>query len=1049
MIEALIRHCLAHRGLVLAAAVLLAAGSLISVRGLTLDAIPDLSDPQVVLRASWPGQSPAVVEEQLTYALTSRLRSVPRARAVRAWSMYGDAFVYVLFEDGTDPYWARSRVLEQLAQVQGQLPQGARVELGPDATGVGWVYQYALLDRSGNHDLADLRRLQDGWLRYELQRLPGVAEVAAIGGHVRQFEAVIDPLRLQHHGLEYDGLIAAVTASHAERSGGRLELGGTDLAIRGEGLVRRLGDLADIPTDVRAGNTALTLGDIAELRESNASRNGIAELDGEGEVVGGIVVMRDGGNAREVIAATQARIEQLRPSLPEGVELVTVYDRSELIDRAIGHLGTKLVVELALVALVCLVYLRHARSALVSVISLPLGLLVALAILHWQGLSANIMSLGGIAIAIGAMVDAAIVMVENAHLHLARHATAQGAPPIGATHWRVVGEACREVGPALFFSLLITALSFLPVFMLEGQEGRMFAPLAWTKTWSMVAAAVLAVTLVPVLIGYWVRGHLRPHRDGPIEHLYAPALRYALTHPRRTLMVAALACATALWPLAKLPSEFMPPLEEGDLLFMPTTLASLPPQDAAALLQHVHQAIRSVPEVAQVFGKAGRADTATDPAPLAMIESVVRLKPREAWRPGLDRATLEAELAAAAELPGLVPAWVPPILNRITMQASGLRTPLGLRVSGDDLDHVTREAERLATLLAGIPGTRSAFADRGARARGLRIVPDRAALAQHGLSMAALQNWIGHAIGGAPVIEAFEDRLRVPVVLRLEAEWRDSPEALQALPLRTPAGTTVRLGDLAEIVVEDAPAMILSEDARLSAYVFIDLDDPDLGAWIERAESVLHAHPSSEGGLGWAWTGNFASMERASERLALAVPLTLLVVFGLLYATFGRFGEAALLMLTLPLATVGGLWLVWALGHATSVAVAVGFIALAGVAAEFGVVMLITLHSAVQAALRDTFGANAAVRRAAVDAALVEGALRRLRPKLMTVTTLFAGLTPMLFGDGVGAATLERIAAPMVGGMLSAPLLSLLVLPAGYRLLVHWRLRHAPEETSA
>jgi Cu(I)/Ag(I) efflux system membrane protein CusA/SilA len=1051
-IEALIRASLANRGLVLVAAALLALASLVSVQGLKLDAIPDLSDTQVIVRGSWPGQAPQIIEDQLTYPLSTELLAVPKAKAVRSFSMFGDAFAYVLFEDGTDLYWARSRVLEQLGQLQGRLPAGATLELGPDATGVGWIYQYALIDRSGARDLGQLRSLQDWLLRFELQRVPGVAEVAAVGGFVKQFEAVIDPLRLQHHGLTLDQLLQALRGAHAERSGARLELAEAEYLIRGSGLIRSLDDLGAVPTGVLLEGTPLLLRDVAEIREAPMSRVGIAELDGEGEAVGGIVVMRDGENARAVIEAVKQRIEQLRPGLPAGVEIIEVYDRSQLIDRAVDNLSGKLIAELAMVALVCVLFLMHARSALVIVITLPLGVLVALAIMRWQGLSANIMSLGGIAIAIGAMVDASIVMVENTHVQLARYARQHGRPAQGPAHWKIVSESAQQVGPALFFSLLITALSFLPVFALEAQEGRMFGPLAWTKTWALLVAALLAVTLVPVLMGLLIRGRVRDesqHRiTNGLSRLYAPVLDAALTHPRTVIALGLLLCVSALYPLSRLGSEFMPDLEEGDLLYMPTTLPALSPSKASELLQQTNQAIREVPEVLQVFGKAGRADSATDPAPLSMLETVVRLRPESEWRPGISRADIEAELAAIVQLPGLTNAWVPPIRNRITMQVSGIRTPLGLRVSGPDLPTLTAEADRLARVLGGVAGTRSAFADRAAQAREILITPDREALARYGLSMAELQDWIGFGIGGAAVLDAVLGRERYAVALRVAADWRDSPEALRELPIQTTSGAEIRLGQVAEVSIENGPAMILSEDARLSTYVFIDLAERDLGAWIERAERALAEQPGASG-TAWAWAGSYAYLQRAAERLQLAVPLTLLIVFGLLYAAFRRFGEAALLMLTLPLALVGGLWLLWLLDYAGSVAVAVGFIALAGVAAEFGVVMLITLDSAVQDALHASRAANENLKQqlARIDAALREGALSRLRPKLMTVVTLYAGLLPMMFGHEAGAATLQRIVAPMLGGMLSAPLLSMLLLPAAYRLLLQWRLTRAAKES--
>jgi Cu(I)/Ag(I) efflux system membrane protein CusA/SilA len=1041
MIERIIRWSLAHRALVLAATVLLTIASLLSVRGLALDAIPDLSDVQVIIRTPAMGQAPQIVEDQITYPITTRMLALPKAKAVRGFSMYGDSFVYVLFEDGTDLYWARSRVLEALSQVRGELPEGVDPVLGPDATGVGWVYQYALLDRSGGHDLAELRSLQDWLLRFELQRVPGVAEVASVGGFVRQYEAVIDPRRLQSLGLGFNELMMAVRAANAERGGARIEMAEAEYVVRGVGYLRSLDDLGAVPTGVVKDGRAVLLRDIAELRFGPASRNGIAELDGDGEVVGGIVVMRDGENAKAVIDAVKTRLEQVKPRLPQGVEIVTTYDRSALIERAVRNLGIKLLEELALVSLVCVLFLWHARSALVAVLSLPLGVLVALAIMRWQGLDANIMSLGGIAIAIGAMVDAAVVMIENAHAHLERHARAHGVEAVGADHARVIAASAVEVGPALFFSLLITALSFVPVFLLEAQEGRMFAPLAWTKTWALTVAALLAISVVPVLIALWVRGRFKDESEHGVTRwlarAYRPLLDIALRRPGIVLFCALLGLASAWWPLARTGSEFMPELEEGDLLYMPTTLPGLSPSEAQALLARSDRLIKSVPEVAHVFGKAGRAETATDPAPLTMIESVIQFKPAQEWRPGMTAEKLREELQAKLKLPGLTNAFVPPILNRINMQVSGIRTPLGLRVSAPDLDTLAQASERIAAVLGGVAGTRSAFAERAADAREIHVVPNRERLAQYGISMEAAQDWLAAAVGGEPVTRAIEGRERYPVVLRWAAEWRDSPETLREIPIVTPGGAQVPLGQLAEIRIASGPPMIRSEDAQLSTYVFVDLDASDLAAYIERADAALAEAGPLAAGVQWHWVGSYESLQRAAERLRIAVPATLLIVFVLLYAVFRRVGEAALIMLTVPFALVGGLWLVWSLGHAFSVAVAVGFIALAGVAAEFGVVMLITLDGSVRHAqqaghLRD---------EAALDAALREGALRRVRPKAMTVVTILAGLAPILFAEGAGAATMSRIAAPMLGGMLSAPLLSMIVLPAIYKRLWLWRMR--------
>jgi len=1041
MIERLIHASLAHRGLVLTLAVLLAALSLISVRQLPLDAIPDLSDVQVIIRTPYAGQAPQIVEDQVTYPITTRMLAVPKAKAVRGFSMYGDSFVYVLFEDGTDLYWARSRVLEYLSQVRSDLPAGVEPQLGPDATGVGWVYQYALIDRTHQHDLAELRSLQDWRLRFELQRIPGVAEVASVGGFVRQYEAVVDPRRLQAYGIGFNQLIAAVRAANRETSGARLEMAESEYIVRGVGYIRSLDALGAVPTGVMKNGKAILLRDVAELRFGPVPRNGITELNGEGEAVGGIVVMRDGENAKAVIDAVKARLDSVRASLPPGVEIVPVYDRSSLIERAVSNLRGKLIEELLLVSLVCALFLWHVRSALVAVISLPLGVLIALAIMRWQGLNANIMSLGGIAIAIGAMVDAAVVMIENAHKHLEEWTKAHdGNPAEGTDHWRVIAASAVEVGPALFFSLLITALSFLPVFVLQAQEGRMFAPLAWTKTWALAVAAGLSVTLVPVLMGYWIRGRFADESEYRLTRwivsAYRPVLAFALRRPKTIVLFAMLGLVSALWPITQIGSEFMPELEEGDVLYMPTTLPGLSPGEAQAVLQRTDRLIKSVPEVATVFGKAGRAETATDPAPLTMLETTVQFKPESEWRPGMTRDKVMAELQQKLALPGLTAAWVPPILNRINMQVSGIRTPLGVRVTGPDLATISKNAERIAAVLSKVPGTRSAFAERAADERQIDVTPDREMLARYGVSMEDAQEWLASAIGGEAISRAVEGRERYPIALRVPSSWRDSPESIAALPVVTPSGAQVPLGELARISLSDGPPMIRSEDAQLAAYVFVDLGDQDLAGYITRAEKALAEQAKLTPGVSWHWAGSYEHLQRAGERLRLAVPLTLVIVFGLLFAAFRRVAEASLIMLTVPFALVGGLWLLWLLGYAFSVAVAVGFIALAGVAAEFGVVMLIYLDAAVKRAR----SAGELTTVADLDAALSEGALRRVRPKVMTVVTILAGLLPILLASGAGAATMQRIAAPMLGGMLSAPLLSLIVIPAVYKLWLSRRL---------
>lgn len=1049
MIERLIHWSIAHRALVLTVAVLLTIASIISVRQLPLDAIPDLSDVQVIIRTPYAGQAPQIVEDQVTYPITTRMLAVPKAKAVRGFSMYGDSFVYILFEDNTDLYWARSRVLEYLSQVRSELPEGVEPQLGPDATGVGWIYQYALIDKTGKHDLAELRSLQDWRLRFELQRVPGVAEVASVGGFVRQYEAVVDPRRLQAYGIGFNQLVAAIRAANNETSGARLEMAESEYIVRGVGYIRSLEDLGAVPTGVMKNGKAVLIRDVAELRFGPAPRNGITELNGEGEAVGGIVVMRDGENAKAVIDAVKIRLDAVRASLPEGVEIVTVYDRSSLIERAVANLSFKLFEELLLVSLVCALFLWHVRSALVVVISLPLGVLIALAIMRWQGLNANIMSLGGIAIAIGAMVDAAIVMIENAHKHLEDWAKEHdGKAADGADQWKVVAASAVEVGPALFFSLLITALSFLPVFVLQAQEGRMFAPLAWTKTWALAVAAGLSITLVPVLMGYWVRGRFADESEHRFTRwltvAYRPALAFALRKPKTIVLIALLGLLSAAWPLSQLGSEFMPELEEGDVLYMPTTLPGLSPAEAQAVLQRTDRLIKSVPEVATVFGKAGRAETATDPAPLTMLETIIQFKPEDQWREGMTREKIVEELQQKLALPGLTAAWVPPILNRINMQVSGIRTPLGVRVTGPDLPTISQNADRIAAVLSKVPGTRSAFAERAADARQIDVIPDREMLARYGVSMQDAQEWLATAIGGESISRAVEGRERYPIALRTEQSWRDSPEALMALPMVMSSGAHVPLGALAEIKLSDGPPMIRSEDAQLATYVFVDLSDGDLGGYIKRAEKAIRADAQLAKGVSWQWAGSYEFLQRASERLRFAAPLTLLIVFALLYAAFRRVAEASLIMLTVPFALVGGLWLLWLLGYSFSVAVAVGFIALAGVAAEFGVVMLLYLDNAVKHAQTN----RAITDTKTLDAALTEGALRRVRPKAMTVITIIAGLLPIIIATGAGAATMQRIAAPMLGGMLSAPLLSLIVIPAIYKLWLSRGLKTASGELS-
>jgi Cu(I)/Ag(I) efflux system membrane protein CusA/SilA len=1037
VIAHLIRWSVANRALVLLAAVALAAWGVWAARHTPIDALPDLSDVQVIVRTSYPGQAPQVVEDQVTYPLTTTLLSVPGARAVRGYSFFGDSFVYVLFEDGTDLYWARSRVLEYLNQAQAGLPATVRPALGPDATGVGWIYQYALVDRDGGHDLSQLRALQDWFLRFELKSLPGVAEVASIGGMVRQFEVQPDPARLAAYGITHQQLRTAVGAANQATGGAVLSLGEAELMVRADGYLTKLADFRAIPLKLTDG-APLVLGDVANVRVAPQMRRGIAELDGEGEVAGGVVILRQGRDVRATLAAVHDKIAALQKALPAGVEIVTTYDRSRLIDRAVDNLRRKLVEEFAVVALVCLLFLGHVRSALVAIVALPLGVLVAFAVMHQQGLGANIMSLGGIAIAIGAMVDAAVVMIENAHKRVEawRHAH-PGERLAGAAHWRVMTEAATEVGPALFFSLLIITVSFLPVFMLQAQEGRLFGPLAFTKTWAMAAAAGLSVTLVPVLMGYWIRGRLPP------ETANRPVLRAALARPRLTLVLAGLVFASALWPLSRLGGEFLPPLDEGDLLYMPSALPGLSAQKAGELLQQTDRQIRSVPEVARVFGKAGRADSATDPAPLEMFETTVQLKPRSEWRAGMTPETLRDELDRVVRLPGLSNVWVPPIRNRLDMLSTGIKSPIGVKVAGADLSTVDRVAQEVARVAGTVPGVSSALAERLTGGRYVDVTIDRAAAARYGLNVADVQSVVASLIGGETIGEVVDGRARFPISLRYPPAWRGTVQRLRELPFVTPAGSLVTLGTVARVEVVDGPTMLRTENARPSGWVYIDARGRDLAAVVGDLRRAVEREVPVEPSISISYTGQFEFLQRANARLAVVVPVTLGMIFLLLYLTFRRWGEALLIMTTLPFALTGGVWCLYLLGYNLSVATGVGFIALAGVSAEFGVIMLLYLNKAWRAQLE-----RGAAGEADLAIAIHEGAVLRVRPKAMTVAVIIAGLLPIFWGEGAGSEIMRRIAAPMVGGMLSAPLLSLLVIPAAYRLMHRAGCRQAAPSTA-
>ena len=1036
MIARLIRWSIANRFLVLLATIGLAAAGAWSLARTPLDALPDLSDVQVIIRTTYPGQAPQIVENQITYPLTTTMLSVPAAKTVRGYSFFGDSFVYVLFDDGTDPYWARSRVLEYLNQVQSRLPAQAKTSLGPDATGVGWVYEYALVDRSGRLDLSQLRALQDWFLKYELKAVPDVAEVASVGGMVRQYQVVPDPQKLRAYNLTLARVVDALQKANQESGGSVLELGEAEYMVRATGYLKTLDDFRRIPLAVTDAGVSVRLGDVAQVLIGPEMRRGIADLDGEGEVAGGVIVMRSGKNALRTIAAVKARIEALKPGLPAGVEIVPTYDRSELIERAVDNLKDKLVAEFIVVAVVCAAFLFHLRSSLVAIVTLPVGILAAFVVMHWQGVNANIMSLGGIAIAIGAMVDAAVVMIENAHKHLERHAHEHpGVPLAGDAHWAVIGQAAAEVGPALFFSLLIITLSFVPVFTLEAQEGRLFSPLAFTKTYAMAASAALSVTLIPVLMGWLIRGRIPDERSNPISRaliaIYRPLLDAVLHFPKSTLVVAALVAAATWYPMQRLGAEFMPPLDEGDLLYMPSALPGITAGKVAQVLQQTDRLIRTVPEVARVFGKAGRAESATDPAPLEMLETTIQFKPRDQWRPGMTPDKLVEELDRVVRVPGLSNIWVPPIRNRIDMLATGIKSPVGVKVAGTNLAEIDRVAAEIERVVRGVPGVSSALAERLTGGRYVDIVIDRDAAARYGMNIADVQMQVGAAIGGDNVGETVEGLQRFPISVRYPREVRDSVEKLRELPVVTERGAQIRLGDVARVQVSDGPPMLKSENARLSGWVYVDLRGRDLRGAVLNMQRAVASEVKLPAGVTVSWSGQFEYLERAAARLKVVVPATLGIIFVLLYMTFRRADEALLIMASLPFALVGGCWLLFSLGHAVSIASAVGFIALAGVAAEFGVIMLLYLKHAWD----ERLAAGGVPDRALLEDAIRDGAVMRVRPKAMTVAVIIAGLLPIMVGSGTGSEVMQRIAAPMVGGMVTAPLLSMFVIPAAYLLM--------------
>ena len=1034
MIAAIIRWSIHQRFFVLLTSFILVGAGLFSLKQTPVDAIPDLSDVQVIIKTSYPGQAPQVVEDQVTYPLTSAMLSVPGAVNVRGYSFFGDSYVYVIFDESTDLYWARSRVLEYLSQVAPSLPDSAKPQLGPDATGVGWVYLYALVDRSGKHDISQLRSMQDWFLKYELQTVPGVSEVASMGGMVKQYQVTVNPEKLRALGIPLAHIQTAIKRGNQEVGASVVEMAEAEYMVRASGYIKDRSDLANIPLGVNQNGAPLLLQDVAEINVGPQMRRGITELNGEGEAAGAVVVMRFGENAQTTIKAVKEKLEQLKKGLPEGVEIVTVYDRSGLIDRAVENLWYKLLEEFLVVAAVCLVFLFHLRSSLVAIISLPVAILTAFIVMRLQGINANIMSLGGIAIAIGAMIDGAIVMIENMHKHMEK------TPLTDENRWQVVTKAATEVGPALFFSLLIITVSFLPVFTLEAQEGRMFSPLAFTKTYAMAAAALLAITLVPVLMGYFIRGKIRPEQQNPINRLlvgaYQPILKGVLQFPKSTLLLACLLATTALYPLGKIGSEFMPPLDEGDLMYMPTTYPGISIGKARELLQQTDRLIRTLPEVKSVFGKVGRAETATDPAPLSMIETFIQLKDRSEWREGVTPESLRQELDALVNIPGVTNAWVMPIKTRIDMLATGIKTPVGIKIAGPDLAVIQNIGTQLEILLQDLPGTASVYSERVAGGRYLNVDIDRNKAARFGLNIADVQQVISSAIGGMNVAQTVEGRERYPINLRYEQRYRNSPEQLTLLPIVTPNGTHIALGDVASVTVEDGPAGIKSENARTNGWTYIDIDGIDVGSYVAAAQKRVQEKLVVPAGYSITWSGQYQYMQRAQAKLMYVVPLTLALIVLLLFIHFRRVDEVLMIMATLPFALVGSLWLMFWQGFNFSIPVAVGFIALAGVAVEISVLMLLYLNQALDRKREQAVSEGRALSRADIRSAITAGAGLRVRPIIMTAAAIIIGLLPILYGTGTGSEVMSRIAAPMVGGMLSAVVLTLLVLPSVYLL---WR----------
>ena len=1030
MIASIVYWSIKNRFFIILSTLIMLGFGIYSVKETPIDAIPDLSDVQVIVKTSFPGQAPQVVEDQVTYPLTTAMLSVPKAVTVRGYSFFGDSYVYIIFEEGTDLYWARSRVLEYLSQVASSLPPSAQSQLGPDATGVGWVYGYALVDRTGKTDISQLRSLQDWFLRYELQTVPGVSEIATIGGMVKQYQVIVDPEKLRAYNIPLSLIRTAINKGNQEAGASVVEMGEAEYMVTATGYLTSVDDLKKIPLGMNVNGTPLQLQDVADIVTGPQMRRGIAELNGEGEVVGAYVVMRFGENAQKTIELVKEKLETLKKGLPDGVEIITTYDRSTLINHAVENLYEKLLEEFIVVVLICAIFLFHFRSSLVIIISLPIGILGAFIIMHAQGLNANIMSLGGIAIAIGAMVDGAIVMIENVHKHIEK------TPLTDQNRWQIIAEASVEVGPPLFFSLLIITMSFLPVFSLEAQEGKMFAPLAFTKTYAMAVAAGLSITLVPVLMGYFVRGKIMPEHKNPVNRLvtwiYNPIIKNVLDAPKTMVMLAIIALAIGLWPLTKIGSEFMPPLDEGDLMYMPTTYPGISIGKARELLQQTDKLIKTVPEVKTVFGKIGRAETATDPAPLTMIETVIQLKPKSEWREGVTTESLRREFDQLVRFPGVTNAWVMPIKTRIDMLATGIKTPVGIKVAGPDLKVIEKVGKELEKALKDVEGTASVYSERVAGGRYIKADIDRDKAARYGLNIADIQQVIMTAIGGMRVSQSIEGLERYPINVRYPQTYRDSVQKIRELPLVTKNNQRIALADVADIRVEDGPPAIKSENARLNGWTLVDIDGRDLGSYVAEAQRVVAEKVDLPPGYSISWSGQYEYMVRAKERLALVVPLTLGIIILLLYINFRNFIEVMIIMGTLPFALIGGFWLMYLLGYDMSVAVGVGFIALAGVTVEIGVLMLVYLNQSYCRMSHELMEQNRCMSREDVKAAVMEGAGQRVRPIVMTVAAIIVGLIPIMYSSGTGSEVMQRIAGPMIGGMLSSVVLTLLVIPAIY-----------------